>query len=121
MLIDILSGFMQTCPHPLKQHFSEPEQSSSPWQQASTQMPIWSGLGLGQNLAFPSVAANFNITFMVIFCYSVLAERFSSLSSSLSSLFLSLSLSISFHEILIMQVVTIGVTLNKNKPASFAQ
>ena len=99
MLIDISSGFMQTCPHPLKQHFSEPEQSSSP-RQASTQMPIWSGLGLGQNSGFPSPAANFNIIFMLIFCYSLSAEQFSSLSSS-SSLLLSLSLSIIFHEILI--------------------
>ena len=62
MLIDISSGFMQTCLHPLKQHFSEPEQSSSPWQ-ASAQMPIWSGLGLGQNSGFPSAEANFNIFF----------------------------------------------------------
>ena len=119
MLIDISSGFMLTCPHPLKQHFSEPEQSSSPWQ-ASTQMPIWSGLGLGQNSGFPSAVGNFNIIFMLIFCYSVLAEQFSSLKSS-SSLLSSLSFSIIFHEILIMQVLTIGVTLNKNKPASFAQ
>ena len=120
MLIDISSGFMQTCPHPLKQHFSEPEQSSSPWQ-ASTQMPIWSGLGLGQNSGFLSAAGNFNIIFMLIFCYSVLGERFSSLSSSSLLLSLSLSLSIFFHDILIMQVRTIGVTLNKNKPASFPQ
>ena len=119
MLIDISSGFMQTCLHPLKQHFSEPEQSSSPWQ-ASAQMPILSRLGLGQNSGFPSAEANFNIFFMVIFCYSVSAERFSSSSLSLS-LLLSLSLSIIFHEILIMQVLTIGVTLNKNKPASFAK
>ena len=117
MLIAISSGFMQTCPHPLKQHFSETEQSSSPWQ-ASTQMPIWSGLGLGQNSGFLSAAGNFNIIFMLIFCYSVLAERFSSLSLSSSLLLLS---SIIFHEILIMQVLTIGVTLSKNKPASFAQ
>ena len=119
MLIDISSGFMQTCPHPLKQHFSEPEQSSSPWQ-ASTKMPIWSGLGLGQNSSFPSAAGNFNIIFMLIFCYSVAAERFSSLSLS-SSLLLSILLSIIFNEILIMQVLTIGVTLNKNKTASFSQ
>ena len=118
VLIDISSDFMQTCPHPLKQHFSKPEQSSSPWQ-ASTQMPVWSGLALEQNSGLLSAAGNFNIIFMLIFCYSVLAERFSSLSSS--SLLLSLSLSIIFHEILIMQVLTIGVTLNKNKPASFAQ
>ena len=106
---------MQTCPHALKQHFSEPEQSSSPWK-ALTLLPIWSGLGLGQKSGFPSTAGNFNIIFMLI---SVLAERFSSLSSS--SLLLSLSLSIFFHEILIMQVLAIGVTLNKNKPASYAQ
>ena len=112
----ISSGFMQTCPYPLEQHFSEPEQSSSPWQ-ASTQMPIWSGLGLGQNSGFPSAVGNFNIIFMLIFCYSVLAEQFSSLKSS-SSLLSSLSFSIIFHEILIMQVLTTGVTLNKNKPAS---
>ena len=105
---------MQTCPHALKQHFSEPEQSSSPWK-ASTLLPIWSGLGLGQKSGFPSTAGNCNIIFMLI---SVLAERFSSLSSASSLL---LSLSIIFHEILIMQVLTIGVTLNKNKPASYAQ
>jgi len=110
---------MQTCLHPLKQQFSEHEQSSSPWQ-ASTQMRVWSGLGLGQNSGFPSAAGNFNIIFMLIFCYSVLAEQFSSLSLP-SSLLLSLSLSIIFHEILFMQVLTIGVTLNKNKPASFTQ
>ena len=74
----ISSGFMQTSSHPLDQHFSEPEQSSSPCQ-ASTQIPIWSGLGLGQNSGFPSAAGNFNIIFMLIFCYSVLEERFSSL------------------------------------------
>ena len=66
----ISSGFMQTCPHPLQQNCSEPEQWSSAWQ-ASTQMPIWSGLGLGQNSGLPSAAGNFNITFMLIFCYSV--------------------------------------------------
>ena len=92
----ISSGFMQTCPHPLEQHFSEPEPSSSP-RQTSTQMPIWSGLGLGQNSGFPSAAGNFNIIFMLIFCYSVLAERFSSSSLSSSSLLLSLSLSIFFQ------------------------
>ena len=89
---------MQTCPYPLEQHFSKPEQSSSPCQ-ASTQMPIWSGLGLGQNSGFPSAAGNFNIILMLIFCYSVLAEQFSSLlssSSSSSSLLLSLSFSIFF-------------------------
>ena len=91
----ISSGFMETSPHPLDQHFSEPAQSSSPCQ-ASTQMPIWSGLGLGQNSGFRSVPGNFNIIFMLIFCYSVLAERFSSSSLSSSSLLLSLSLSIFF-------------------------
>ena len=95
MLIDISSGFMQTCPQPLKQHFLEPEQSSSP-RQASTQMPICSGLDLEQNSGFLSGAGNFNIIFMMIFCYSVLAERFSSLSSS-SLLLLSLLLSIIFQ------------------------
>ena len=93
---------MQTCPYPLEQHFSKPEQSSSPCQVSL------------------SAAGNFNIIFMLIFCYSVLAERFSSLSSA-SSLLLSLSLSIIFHEILIMQVLTIGVTLNKNNFASTTQ
>ena len=87
---------MQTCLHALKQHFSKPEQSSSPCQ-ASTQMPIWSGLGLGQNSGFLSAAGNFNIIFMLIFCYSVLAERFSTLSSSSSTLLLSLSLIVKVH------------------------
>ena len=77
-------------------------------------------LELVLNSGFPSAAGNLNIIFMLVFCYYVLAEWFSSLLSSLS-LLLSLSLSIIFHEILIMQVLTIGVTLNKNKPASFAQ
>ena len=74
MLIDISSGFMQTCPHLLRQHFSEPETIV---------------ISLARVNAAP--------------------------------LLLSLSLSIIFHEILIMQVVTIGVTLNNNKPTSFAQ
>ena len=51
-------------------------------------------VGLGQNSGFPSAPGNFNIIFMLIFCYSVLAKQFSSLSSS--SLLFSLSLSIFF-------------------------
>ena len=54
-------------------------------------------VGLGQNSGFPSAPGNFNIIFMLIFCYSVLAERFSSSSLSSSSLLLSLSLSIFFQ------------------------
>ena len=40
--------------------------------------------GFGTKSAFPSVGGNFNIIFMLIFCYSVLAERFSLLLSSSS-------------------------------------
>ena len=69
MLIDISSGFIQTCPQPLKQHFSEPGQSSLLGRRQSRcqsgQVWVW-------NIKFP-LPTNADVI-VYIFSYYILVD-----------------------------------------------